>query len=341
MLITPDIQFGKLHSKGAHEVSPGSYKKIPCICDCGKEKDISICYLVSGHTKSCGRCNEISAEEMKTWKPYKLRMKYPKSILPGSNKLEWWLCDCGNEKLIEVDHVMSGNTKSCGECNEISAEKMKKKRGKLRMKYPHSVFPHSTKLEWWLCDCGNETLASVHNVVSGHTKSCGRCNLMTAEEMKTWKPYKLRMKYPRDIKPGSHKEEWWLCDCGGECFSSIIHVVSGHTKSCGKCNIIIAEEIAKTKYGKVRMKEPKDTEPWSPKEETWLCDCGNEFIAQSRHVIQGDIKSCGKCRNKIEDWYFNNKEYIKSLKCPINQDQAIDNIQRTLKINYQEIKQGR
>jgi very-short-patch-repair endonuclease len=321
MLITPEMPFGKLHVKEACEVSPGSYKKIPCVCDCGKEKYISIRYIISGHTKSCGRCNEISAEEMKTWKPYKLRMKYPKDILKGSNKKEWWLCDCENEKLIKIDDVISGNTKSCGECNEIPAEEMEKKRGKLQMKYPHNVFPSSTKLEWWLCDCGNETLASVHNVISGHTKSCGKCNLKTVEEMKTWKPYKLRMKYPKDIMPGSSEKEWWLCDCGGECFSSINHVLSGHAKSCGKCNIISAEKIAKTKYGKLRMKEPRDTEPWSPKEETWICDCGNELIAQSRYIIQGDVKSCGKCKNSIEDWYASNKDYIKSLKCPINQDQ--------------------
>src|ERR1700690_1047337 len=107
--------------------------------------------------------------------------------------------------------------------------------GKLRIKIQQELAIHSNKKIEWICGCGKETTATIDKVMSGHTKSCGKCNMIIAEEMKTWKPYKLRMKYPQDIFPNSDKKTTWLCDCGREADMIIYNVMSGNAQSCGKC----------------------------------------------------------------------------------------------------------
>ena len=120
--MTTELRFGKLRIKEPQDIFPSSHKKILCVCDCGKEALITICSLYSGNTKSCGKCNLITAAQMKVLIFSKLRMKYPKDILPGSGKKETWLCDCGNEKDISINNVTSGRTKSCGRCNLIKVK---------------------------------------------------------------------------------------------------------------------------------------------------------------------------------------------------------------------------
>ena len=371
-------KFGKLRMKYPKDIMSGSGKKEIWACDCGKETIAAIYSVTSGDVKSCGKCNLITAEEMSIRKFGKLRMKYPKDVMPGSKKKEWWLCDCGRESITTIGQVISGKTTSCGRCSMISAEELSKmKFGKLVMKSPHDLFPHSNKKEWWICDCGNEILATPDQVFSGNTKSCGRCNLITAEEFAKMKFGKLKVEKAFDTKPGSGKKTWWLCDCGGKIFASVYYVMSGqttrcgkcntiiaeemktrkfgklkihkavdifpgsikkerwdcdcgnetdasisevthgHTKSCGRCNEISAEEMVIRKFGKLRMKYPRTIKPGSPKKEWWLCDCGNETFTGIHSVTCGDTKSCGNCRQSVSDWYENNKLLIRSLQCPI------------------------
>ena len=117
MFIDLNQKFGKLRIKESREVSRGSKKKIVWICDCGKEKFISVYQVTSGHTKSCRHCNEISADKISLMKFGKLRVKEPQNILPGSARKIVWICDCGKEKLIEIIDVFSGHVMRCGLCN--------------------------------------------------------------------------------------------------------------------------------------------------------------------------------------------------------------------------------
>lgn len=175
-------KFGKLHIKNPKSITSGSGVKEIWICDCGKETEAYIFNVISKKTISCGRCSEISEEEMKIRKFGKLQMKFPKAVLPGSNKEEVWICNCGKEKSVKIVSVISGVTISCGRCNEISAEKMStQKFGRLRMKFPKITLPGSTKKEIWVCDCGVEKEIPIIKVVSGHTTSCGNCRNLIHE----------------------------------------------------------------------------------------------------------------------------------------------------------------
>jgi predicted SprT family Zn-dependent metalloprotease len=176
-------KFGKLRIKIPQDIKPGSAKKIEWICDCGREKLIQINCVLSGHTTSCGFCNQIHAADIAFKKFGKLRIKIPQDILPGSNKKIEWICDCGKEKLIRIKKIVSGNIISCGQCDQVySAEITTKKFGKLRIKTPQDILPGSDKKIEWICDCGREKLIRIADVLSGHTISCGNCS----ELVKNW-----------------------------------------------------------------------------------------------------------------------------------------------------------
>lgn len=192
-----------------------------------------------------------------------------------------------------------------------------RKFGKLRMKDPEIVTSGSAKRKIFICDCGKETEKQIHNVVSGVTRSCGRCNEISAEDMTSRKFGKLRMKFPRAILLGSNKKEIWVCDCGKELIEIPNKVCSKRITSCGRCNEISAEEMSVRKFGKLRMKFPKAVIPWSRNGETWICDCGRETTKKTCYVISGDTKSCGNCRDSVHEWYLKNKEHLSTLRCPI------------------------
>lgn len=87
-------------------------------------------------------------------------------------------CDCGNEKIILLDSLRSGKTKSCGciqkentrnsNLKDITGQKF----GKLTVvKYVYS----KNNFSYWLCkcNCDNEIVVKSNYLVQGDTKSCG------------------------------------------------------------------------------------------------------------------------------------------------------------------------
>lgn len=99
-----------------------------CVCDCGKECDITSHNLRNGNTTSCG-CyqKERAAQENKKRAIDYTGQKFGKltAISPtnkrGSDGSIIWLykCDCGNYKEINCHEVNNGRTLSCG-CLSIS-----------------------------------------------------------------------------------------------------------------------------------------------------------------------------------------------------------------------------
>jgi hypothetical protein len=261
----------------------------------------------------------ILSKDISSKKFGKLRIKVPKDIMSGSRKKILWICDCGKEKLISIYNVLSGNITSCNNCNLISAADIAtKKFGKLRIKTPQDIKSRSDKKILWICDCGKEKLVKIGYVLSNQITSCGQCNLISAADIATKKFSKLRIKIPQDIKPKSDKKILWICNCGREKLIRISNVFSGNTISCGQCSQISAAEIASKKFGKLRIKIPQDIKPGSAKKIEWICDCGKEIIKQISLVISGNTSSCGQCGELIKNWYIQNREQIRSLKCPID-----------------------
>lgn len=93
-------------------------------------------------------------------------------------------CDCGNEAVVIGKLLRSGHTKSCGCLNKemITKTHLKdlvgQKFGKLTVvsRGNDYISPgrHKHHAQWHcVCECGNKTLVSSNQLLSGKTKSCG------------------------------------------------------------------------------------------------------------------------------------------------------------------------
>jgi hypothetical protein len=159
--------------------------------------------------------------------------------------------------------------------------------------------------------------------MSGQSKSCGRCDEIPAEKLAEMKFGKLRVKTPQNVLPGSSKKVGWVCDCGREKMLRVDNVLNGIAKSCGRCNVILANEMEKKKFGSLTIKIPQDVFPGSNKKIEWMCDCGRTMMAPPSAVLSSKYKSCGKCSDSVKTWFIDNKEKLERLKCPIDPNDFI------------------
>lgn len=85
-----------------------------CRCECGTERIVRSCHLVTGHTQSCGcsRVNDLTGLRFGMLTVIKRADSYVK----GTTHLSRWecKCDCGGEVTTLGQSLLCGDTKSCG-----------------------------------------------------------------------------------------------------------------------------------------------------------------------------------------------------------------------------------
>lgn len=224
--------------------------------------------------------------------------------------------------------VCSGKNKSCGNCTNIPATQMKvQKFGKLRMKFPEEVSPGSPKIVDWVCDCGKEVKSHIKSVVSGLRNSCSKCNEVTANDLAVAKFGKLRIKDPVDLTIATTKKVVWICDCGNETSPSVAHVLSGHTKSCGKCwqSLIDSFNQVKTEIRDFRTPiHPSDLNIFflKPLENVEKSDepfraecfmCGSEYYPRWGDIRLGKSLTCGCSTNRVSTSQKEINNHLQSL----------------------------
>jgi NTP pyrophosphatase (non-canonical NTP hydrolase) len=169
-------KFGKLRIKTPDNISPDQNTKLEWICECGKSKWLRVQDVTGGKISSCGKCNEMSANWWEIHKFGKLVLKNPKPLDVESTSRTVWRCECGTERTCSIRDVVSGKIASCDSCEEKSAEWWSSQQfRKLRLKHPVAMHTGSRQKDIWVCECGNETVCPVVDVVSGARKSCGNC----------------------------------------------------------------------------------------------------------------------------------------------------------------------
>jgi len=143
-----------------------------CQCDCGSVTRVQYHSLVKDNgTRACR--NKIHRIKDITGKTY--RNLTVVSFSGIHDKESWWNCECvcGGKIEASAGDLNRGNVNSCG------CLKYKNKRNLTgqRFAYLTAVEENGRKnrMVVWkcLCDCGNEIDVVSHNLVSGHTKSCG------------------------------------------------------------------------------------------------------------------------------------------------------------------------
>jgi hypothetical protein len=261
----------------------------------------------------------LPADHFRTTKYGSLRMADPVDSSRGSHRKVEWLCDCGRTTVVAVCSVVSGNTSSCRKCGLLTRDFLRTaKYGSLRMADPADMMPGSRKKVLWDCDCGRQRRVKFYDVIRGHTTSCGQCPMLFADHFRTTKYGSLRMADPADFLPGSHDEVEWLCDCGRTTVRQVGLVTSGHTSSCGKCNVRPPEFWADAEFGMLRMAVPRALSPGSNQDVEWQCRCGGTVTTNAYVVTSGKTVRCGQCRSRAVGWYRDNEPAIRALKTPFS-----------------------
>lgn len=151
-------------------------------CDCGRDVDEYVLNRPVNKAASCGLCCDKSGNKLPFGEKFnKLKLVEKTITEEGVNYL--WLCDCGNTTNVPLSNVTKGITKSCGCLQKENAVAYtdEKYEGK---KFNRLTFiKHLCKWEGsitgtkpvalWSCDCGNEKVLRLDDVIYGKTKSCG------------------------------------------------------------------------------------------------------------------------------------------------------------------------
>lgn len=122
----------------------------------------------------------------------------------SGNNIKWeCLCDCGKTVLVASNHLICGNTKSCG-CYKKSGKPYvgKSQKDLSGMRFGRLTVLNKTEYKakdgcviWrCLCDCGKIANVSAHLLISGRKKSCG-CKARFDSSTGVKGVYKKRDKY--------------------------------------------------------------------------------------------------------------------------------------------------
>ena len=108
-------KFEKLTVIGVGERNSSGRYRWKCQCECGRVIDTYASSLISGHTKSCGKCITRSGRpnNISGMKFGRLTALYP---IDDDRKDTYYLCvcDCGNYIEVPSGSLRTGNTRSCG-----------------------------------------------------------------------------------------------------------------------------------------------------------------------------------------------------------------------------------
>lgn len=142
-----------------------------------------------------------------------------------------------------------------------------------------------------LCDCGNNTYASVANMKRKQVKSCGCLPKKSPNDLRGRRFGKLTV---IELLPKNAKDRRWrcLCDCGN--YTEVIpySLKSGHTTSCGCVPCKKPLDLTGKRFGRLVAIKPS---PRTNNGTRWLClcDCGNEVEVVTPSLTCGVTKSCG------------------------------------------------
>ena len=229
-----------------------------CICDCGTKKYIARYSLLNRDSKSCG-CLAREQTSIRCRKNYVGQSFGELTVLEmlyGYKNGKTYcrcLCSCGQEYIVSMSNLVSGHTKSCG-CR--TSEFIWNAREKSNL--VGLVFGRLTVVEMLhgynggtqtycrcICECGNETIVCVSNLLGGRTSSCGCFESesrygRTHHKDITGQRFGHLTVIEKTSQKGANGSIIWkcICDCGNITYASYIELILGRKITCGcsKCS---------------------------------------------------------------------------------------------------------
>lgn len=212
-----------------------------CVCECGKEKDVSSTCLISGESRSCGcLCSEIITLDLVGKIFGKLtvikRAEKPKNCKTDGS---YWLCqcECGKTKIVLGTSLQNNSTKSCGCLKKENMSKefldhQQKQEDIIGQKFGRltvirDIENEKRSLCLCKCECGKEITTRKDALKAGRTISCGCYHKEKLKKGKTSEEVLIRNIF-NSYKNNAKKRK--ICfELNSEDFESIIR------KKCAYC----------------------------------------------------------------------------------------------------------
>lgn len=144
-------------------------------------------------------------------------------------------CDCGGKILLDTRCLQRGTVTHCGCRSRVKPGQRDitgMRFGKLVAIEPTKRRAEGTVVWRCRCDCGGETLASLHQLCSGYKKSCGCLSRPPLKDFVGKSFGRLTVVAYAGKEGGMHR---WKCKCacGRETVVGQTLLQTGKTKSCG------------------------------------------------------------------------------------------------------------
>ena len=273
-------------------------------------------------------------ELVKEWHPTKNGELTPHSVMPGSGKKVWWICNHNHEWEATISN-RTGRKSGCPYCSGKKAwlgfNDLQTTNPTLAKEWhptknkdltPRMVVSRSDKKVWWLCEKGHEWAAAIKDrqhgngcpYCSGRLPVLGETDLATVypDIANQWHPTKNGELKPSQVSPRSNKKVWWQCKKGHEWYATvdsrsktICPICTGRKVLVGYNDLAtthptIASQWHPTKNGKLT---PKMITHGSTKKIWWQCEKGHEWRvspnARTNHE-DGTLTNCPICSSELK-----------------------------------------
>ena len=221
-----------------------------CFCDCGNEKDVYRQGLIDGSTTSCG-CYARENTSSIFSKDYTNRrfghLQTLKRLPRYKNGKTYYecICNCGNKRIVCGSDLTMGKVTMCKNCakeyrlSQRRKDYTGKKFGKLII--IEMIYEENQRTKALCkCDCGNEKIIDMQNILSGHTQSCGCYEKESRYDRNhsidiAGNKYGMLVAIKQTENRAANGGVIWecLCDCGNKTYVAYTNLIKGHTLSCG------------------------------------------------------------------------------------------------------------
>lgn len=181
----------------------------------------------------------------------------------------------------------------------------------------------------FICDCGKETIASLNNVQTGITKSCGCLKHKPHRRIDLVGQTFGRLKVVSYAATKNGRAYWnCLCECGNKIEVSYLKLSRGKTKSCG----CLQKEC---RAGLTRNKNPNNYAKWArdlKKIYGYCAKCGSDETLHAHHInpygrfpqqrkdYTNGVVLCEACHKDFHNKYGNQKIGVKEIGEYLNMD---------------------
>lgn len=215
---------------------------------------------------------------------------------------------------MRIASVTIGRSKTCGKCSSFIL-KNGTKFGELEYEGEDiEIQKESQKKLLFQCGCGRKKMMRAFTVFRERARKCGNCNVVDLLP-----GFKIgRFTYigsGEKIHLGSIKKALFSCEKG---HANYVSLRSVKKVGCTECSIIRLNPTDTFGNFQYVGKHQINIKPYSKKKILLRCRCGTEKEISICSVSNGDVISCTDCYSRVTEWFKNNEEFLRSLKCPID-----------------------